>query len=290
MKILIACNPAAGAGRALSASRQALRLLRDQGAEASLIIAENREHLAHVAAHEGPQHDRFVVAGGDGTLHHALRDLDLERTVVGILPLGSGDDLARALGIPARLHTACDVIMHGEVRRIDVATVNSRRFLGIASLGLDSAVARWVNERPRPGSRSLVYLWALARVLPSYRPVTIFITLDGRTVEQNVMLAVVANNSRYGGGIRIAPTARLDDGLLDLHVVRECSRAELLATLPLAYRGKHMGSRLVWWKREPVFEIDSDEPLDVFADGEYVTQTPAAFGLEPHPMQVVVPR
>lgn len=290
MRVLVLCNPAAGKGRALRASRTAVELLRDRGADAQMIVTESREHLTRVAAENGAAWDRLVVAGGDGTLHHAIRDLDLANTVLGILPFGSGDDFAKALEIPATLHKACDVLIDGEVRRVDVARVNETRYLGIASIGLDSEVAQWVNEHARAGIRSLVYLWALARVLPRYQHKTIVLRIEGRLHEQQIMLAVIANNSRYGGGIEIAPTARLDDGLLDLHLVRRCSKARLLMTLPLAYRGAHLSSPLVSWQRSDSFEIDSDEPLDVFADGEYVTQTPAAFSLEPSPLQVMVPR
>lgn len=290
MRVLLLCNPAAGGGRALRTARAAADLLRTCGADARMIVTESREHLSRLAAEEGARYDRLVIAGGDGTLHHAVRDLDLDHTVLGLLPAGSGDDFAKSISASADLHRACDALLHGEVRRIDVALVNERRYLGIASLGLDSEVAGWVNEHPRPLARSVVYLWALMRVLPSFRPKKILIEHGGRFHEEEIMLAVIANNQRYGGGIEIAPTARLDDGLLDLHVVRRCPKSELLLTLPKAYRGTHMSSRRVWWTRSSSFRIDSEEPLDIFADGEYVTQTPARFSIEPVALRVAVPR
>lgn len=289
MRILLVCNPAAGSGRALRACAAAADILRARGADAHLIVSESREHLSRVAAEEGPRVDRLIIAGGDGTLHHAIRDMDLHRTVLGVLPAGSGDDFAKSIGAPADPHRACDAFLAGEVRHVDVGRVNDLRYLGIASLGLDSEVAQWVNEHPRPFGRSLVYLWALLRVLPSYRWKRLMVEVDGRLSEEDIMLAVVANNHRYGGGIEIAPTARLDDQLLDLHVVRRCSKRELLTTLPRAYRGAHLDSPHVWWKRSATFAIDADEPLDIFADGEYVTQTPARFSIEPTPLRVVVP-
>ena len=290
MKILLLCNPAAGRGRALRAATAARECLEARGIATRLVVSESREHLTSLARTANGQWDRVVVAGGDGTVHYALRDLDLSSTILGLLPFGSGDDLARTLDVPRDVDTACDVLIHGEVRRIDVALANDVRYVGIAGLGLDSEVARRVNENPRPMARSLVYIQGLLQTLPSFQAKEIFIESEGRLQTERVMFAVVANNCRYGGGIEIAPTARMDDRLLDLHVIRECTRWKLLRTMPRSYRGRHLDSGVVWWQQGARFSIDADEPLDVYADGEYVTQTPVDFRLEALPLMVMAPR
>lgn len=290
MKILVLCNPVAGSGRAVASAGRALDYFRSRGATADLFVTESHEHLTRLARESSRLADRLVVAGGDGTVHHALRDLDLAHSVLGLLPSGSGDDFARALGIGESVEDSCETVLHGEIRRLDVALANDVRYIGVAGMGLDSEVARWVNENGRSLPRSMVYLYGVLRTLPAFTPKRIFIEVDGRQHEEEVMFAVVANNTRYGAGIEIAPTARMDDRKLDLHVIRRCSRWKLLRTMPLAYSGSHLNSGVVWWQQAESFRIDSDEPLEVFADGEYVTQTPVSFTLERTPLMVAAPR
>lgn len=290
MRILLLCNPDAGGGRARRVARAADAIFRDRGATTKLLVPEQRELLTKLAHESSGEWDRVVVAGGDGTVHHALREIDLERSVLGVIPAGSGDDFAQSIGIPRNIHAACDAVLHGEVRRVDVALANGSRYVGVAGMGLDAQVARWVNEHGRGIPRSLVYMIGLARVLPSWQPKRIVITIDGQTLEEDVMFAVVANSRRYGGGIEIAPTARMNDRELDLHVIRRCSKAKLLWTMPKSYRGRHLTSGIVWWQRGQSFTIEAEKPLEVFADGEHITNTPVTFGLDPLPLMVCAPR
>lgn len=290
MRLKLLCNPAAGRGKAARNASDAAHYLRGQGAEVDLQMTRDREDLVDSAAALDPStFDRLAVIGGDGTLHHLVRNLDLTAHDLAILPSGSGDDFARALGIPHDLRQACDVALGGKVRPVDVPSANSIRFMGVASLGFDCEVARYASEVK--GLRgSMVYLWSILRVLPRFQPKRVTIESDGKRWDEELMFAVVANSPRYGGGIHIAPDAKVDDRLLDLYVIQRCSRGTLLTTLPRAYSGGHVKSSFVWSTRGTEFRLSSASPLDIFADGEYVTTTPAIVRTTGDRLNIVVPQ
>ncbi|GAC1439109.1 MAG: diacylglycerol kinase family lipid kinase [Thermoanaerobaculia bacterium] len=282
-------NPAAGRGKARRRVDDVVHYLRSRGADVDVHASVDPGDLTRAAA-EGSagEYDRVVICGGDGTIHHAVRDFDLAHGVLGIVPLGSGDDFARVLGIPRHTRQACDVILEGRTRDVDVALANGTRYLGVAGLGFDSEVAAYAqNVRLLRGS--LVYLYSIFRVLPRFTPHSVRFSVDGAWRDEDIMFAVVGNTRQYGGGIRIAPAAQIDDGLLDLCVVHRTSRFQLLKTLPLAYTGNHVRSKFVETGRGREFRFTSERPLDVYADGEFVTTTPVTFGLERQKLKVAAP-
>jgi len=291
MKLRLIVNPTAGRGRAGAKARQARDYLEARRAEVELVESRDRDHLVELAADpSNAGFDRVVACGGDGTLHWIVRGLDLSATTLAMLPFGSGDDFARVVGVPLDVEGACDVILDGEPREFDVAEANGIRYLGVAGLGFDSEVARYANEEVKRLRGPLVYLYSVFRVLRRFepRPVTI-VEGDVERCEQ-IMFAVVGNTRQYGGGIRIVPAAEPDDGLLDLCVIARCSRWELLKALPAAYGGKHVKNRYVSIVRGTRFGFRSEQPLDVYADGEFLTTTPVTIRLADQRLRFVVPR
>src|SRR5262249_41579764 len=160
------------------------------------------------------------------------------------IPAGTGNDLCRCLGIPRSPAAAARVLLHGKPRPIDLWQANDRPFLLAAGIGLDAEVAYQVNQGGRLGGMP-AYLLALARVLKSFRPVSLQIAGEGGRFNGRVMLAALANCSCYGGGIPIAPEAKPDDGLLDVVIVREMSRLTLALQFPRLLRGAHLSHPLV---------------------------------------------
>src|SRR5215470_2916338 len=233
MKLKMVYIPMAGRGRALTQVGKALAYLHERGADVDCVASAGPADLTRVAA-EGSsgKWDRVVVCGGDGSLNLALREFDLERGTLALLPLGSGDDFARVAGIPRTIEGACDAILYGKTREVDVATANGLRYLGVAGLGFDSEVAQYSNENAKFLRGSLVYLYSILRVLPRFTPRRV--RMNGVHF-QEIMFACVGNTCQYGGGIRITPDAEIDDGLLDLCLVRRTTRIQLLKTLPSAY-------------------------------------------------------
>ncbi|MBK5260137.1 MAG: diacylglycerol kinase family lipid kinase [Thermoanaerobaculia bacterium] len=290
MKLKLIYNPYAGRGRALRHAAEIERYLRQRGAEVDVHASSSSDDLTRLAA-EGSRgvYDRVVVCGGDGSLNLAIRDFDLERGTLALIPQGSGDDFAKVNRLPRGLREACDVALSGRVREVDVALANGIRYVGVAGLGFDSEVAAFANRNVRFLRGSAVYLYAILRVLPSFVPHRVTITRDGEVRSEEMMFAVVGSSSRYGGGIRIVPEAVIDDGILDYCIVHRTSRVQLLKTLPRAYNGTHVRSSFVETGRGMKFRFESERPLEVYADGERVTSTPVDFGLETQKLRFVVP-
>jgi YegS/Rv2252/BmrU family lipid kinase len=279
-------NPAAGRGRARRHIGEAERFLRDRGAKLDVEESTSPADLTRIAAESSRGgFDRVVICGGDGSLNLAVREFDLARGTLALLPFGSGDDFARVLAIPRSVRGACEVILGGAVREIDVALANDRRYLGVAGLGFDSEVAEFANNGAKFLRGSLIYLYAILRVLPKFQPHRV--RINGRHDE--IMFAVAGNSRQYGGGIRITPDARLDDGLLDLCVVHRTSKAVLLKTLPKAYTGAHVKSPFVEMSRGGEFSVESEREMVVYADGERVTTTPVVFRIGAEKLKIVAP-
>ena len=265
--------------------------LQRRGADVEVHASTSPADLTRVAAESSRGgFDRVVICGGDGTLHHALREFDLLNGVMAIVPLGSGDDFATVAGIPHQTAAACDVVIDGVVREVDVAMANGIRYAGVAGLGFDSEVASFANRDVRFLRGSAVYLYAILRVLPKFRPHRVRISIDGNERTKAIMFATVGNSRQYGAGIRIVPDARIDDGVLDYCIVDRTTRLQLLRTLPLAYTGAHVKRPYVETGRGMRFVFESEKPLEVYADGELVTTTPVTFGLAEGNLRLVVPK
>lgn len=291
MHLKVIYNPTAGRGKARRRVTEIEEHLRARGARADCEPSSGPDDLVRIAAESSRAgYDRVVVCGGDGTLNLALREFDLERGTLALIPSGSGDDFARVLGIPRTVRAACDVVLDGVVREVDVALANDRRYLGVAGLGFDSEVAEFANRNVRFLRGPAVYLYAILRVLPQFTPRPVRIRTENGTRDLQIMFAAIGNSRQYGGGIRITPDASIDDGLLDSCIVHQTTRVELLKTLPKAYTGAHVKSPFVEMGRGREFHFDSEKPMAVYADGEPLTKTPVSFGFEGGTLRVVVPR
>lgn len=289
MHLKIIYNPAAGRGRARRHVREIEEYLRGLGARVDCEPSTDPDDLVRIAAESSRGgYDRVVVCGGDGTLNLAIREFDLANGTLALIPTGSGDDFAKVMGIPRNVRRACDVVINGTVREVDVALANNIRYLGVAGLGFDSEVADFANRNVKFLRGSAVYLYAILRVLPRFTPRPVEIRTENSTRQEEIMFAAVGNTRQYGGGIRITPDAKVDDGLLDICIVHRSTRAELLKTLPKAYTGAHVKSSFVEMGRGRAFHFSSEIAMAVYADGEPLTRTPVSFGLADGKLKVVV--
>ena len=290
MHLKLIYNPTAGRGRARRYVREIEEYLRARGARVDCEPSTGPEDLVRIAAESSRAgYDRVVIAGGDGTLNLAVREFDLEKGTLALIPMGSGDDFAKVCGIPRTIAGACDVVLNGQVREVDVAVANGLRYLGVAGLGFDSEVADYANRNVKFLRGSAVYLYAILRVLPKFTPRPVRLRTEHGTRDEHIMFAAVGNTRQYGGGIRITPDAIIDDGLLDLCIVHQTTRVQLLKTLPKAYTGAHVKSPFVEMVRGREFSFESETPMAVYADGEPLTRTPVSFGLLGR-LRFVVPR
>jgi diacylglycerol kinase (ATP) len=286
MRLKLIYNPAAGRGRGQRHAREVEQHLRALGAEVDAHQSASPQDLTRVAAESSRRgYDRVVVCGGDGTLNLAVREFDFLRGTLALIPLGSGDDFARVCGIPRDVGAACELAVRGGEREVDIALANGIRYTGVAGVGFDSEVAHYANERVKYLRGSAIYLYAILRVLPSFRPRRV--RINDR--DEEIMFAVFGNSPQYGGGIKIAPGASLHDGLLDACIVHRTSRFQLLKTLPRAYSGTHVRSAFVETRREAHFYVESEQPMDVYADGERLSTTPVRFGIAEQKLRIVAP-
>jgi diacylglycerol kinase (ATP) len=273
--------------------------------------------------------DVILIFGGDGTIHRHLGQLVRLGLPVLVAPVGSGNDFARALGIPRVRDSlaAWQKFRSGaqNVSRIDLgivtpleqdgqasdparkAALTSRYFCGVAGLGLDGEVARRANQLPRWLRGRGGYVLALLPTIFQFAPLRMRILTAARDAaanrngsdrstpwtacsDQPTMLAAFANAPLYGGGMKIAPQARMDDGLLDVCVVKDVDPFKLFCLFPTVYGGRHLQIREVEYFREARLRVETERPLEVYADGEFVCQTPVEFSVEREVLQVVIPR
>jgi diacylglycerol kinase (ATP) len=267
-RIRFLLNPAAGRGAGVARIERFRALAERAGAE--LVTSRDAAHIAEEARRAVADGvERLIVAGGDGTVHHAAQGLAGSGCAIGLIPLGTGNDLAGTLGIPPDLGAAARRALDGPVRRIDLIRVDGTFCVGYAGVGFDSEVTRFANQ-VRVLRGPLVYFYSVIHTLITFEPPWMRVVHDGGTFEGRVMFTVACNLPRFGGGMRIAPEASIDDGLLDLVIVREVSKRRLLTLFPKVYSGGHVGFPEVSIVRTRRVEITLDRALTLYGGGEPV--------------------
>lgn len=280
-------NPSAGGGRTRKLLDMALAALADGGIEPRRVMTENIEHGRREARDAAERGDRVLVMSGDGLIGQVGGELANTGTVMGIVPGGRGNDLARVLGIPADVEEAAGIIAAGATRKIDVGEANGLRFLCIASCGFDSEANRIANESRISGP--LVYAYAALRALAVWKPATFTLELDGRKVEHTGYTVAAANSKAYGGGMLAAPQAALDDGLLDVGASGNVGKLRFLRGLTQIFKGEHLETLEVQMWRTSEVRIAADRPFSVYADGDPITELPATIRVLPSALNVIVP-
>lgn len=286
--VLFIVNPRAASGRASRVwedLRNRVRSLRT----AMVVQCEERGTAAKAIIDAlTPQIRRVVTVGGDGTLNHALNLMladapDIERSL-GLIPVGTGSDLARGLGLETRPMQALEQALEALPSRMDALRLHAagqhRYLINVASLGLSAPVAARVNALPKRNTAT--YLTAALRVLLSYQPQWARIHLDGKFwCQGRFYIVVVANGSCFAKGMRIAPKADPHDGLADVVAIEAASKPLVLAWLPSVYLGRHLAAPFVHWARAKTIDIDTGSEQPAFeGDGEVSLPAPGSLTVE----------
>jgi YegS/Rv2252/BmrU family lipid kinase len=282
-------NPFAGGGRAereLSGVQTALQRL---GLEHHVERTTSLDHARELALAAAQAGETAVAFGGDGLIGAVADALRHSDGVLGVLPGGRGNDFARMLGIPTSPSDACEVLAHGEVRRLDLGVVGDKTFIGIASCGFDSEANRIANETRLVRGR-MVYAYGLLRALAGWRPASFTVTVDGAPPRTASGYTVAVANSRYyGGGMMLAPDATLDDGILDVVMILQSSKLNFLRRAPSVFTGAHVRLDNVEVLRGRTVKIAASRPFTMYADGDPIAELPVTVGVLPEAVQTLVP-
>lgn len=258
----------------------------------SLTTVEIREKadLSRAVIENARECDAVIVAGGDGTINAVASGLLETGLPLGIVPAGTGNDLARTLGIPEDIGAATEVIAAGHTRTIDVGTVNDRPFFNVASIGLSVDLAHVLTGDLKRRFGRAGYAVAALGVLARTRPFRATIRSAEGSVSVSTLQIAVGNGRYYGGGNAIEKTAAIDDQRLDLYSL-EFRKAWKLALLARSFRyGEHGAWDEVRAIRAREFDVVTRSPKPVNADGEIVTTTPAHFRIQPNAVRVFCPK
>ena len=285
MSVTIIINPISGGAspaEARARARLASAAVDRHGDPAEVFVTEGRGHARELAKAAVRRGARLVISwGGDGTLNEVASTLAFEEVPLGLVPAGSGNGLARELGVDLRPERAIADAIGAEPRAIDLGAVDDRLFVNVAGFGFDAYVAAQFDQRG--GRRGFAgYVALTARALVTYAPRTYTITTAEGCKVSRAILVTVANSAQFGNGARIAPRALLDDGLLDLVIVEERSRWRTVCSVPRLFDGtveQIPGCSICHVQRAT---IESDRPLLFHVDGEPV-QRGTRLGVRVHP-------
>ena len=287
-RLQLVVNPSAGGGRAAKLLPSVESALRSAGHDVVVTQTRSLPHADELAA-AAVADERVVVAmGGDGIVGRVAATVSTYSGVMGVLPGGRGNDFCRAVGIPQDPIAACDVLASGEERTVDVGYADGHAFLGIASIGFDSDVQERVLRSKLPLGQ-LVYLYGSLVTVAKWRPARFDCTVDGEPLTAVGWSVAVANSGMYGGGMRLAPDASVEDGLLDVVVTTHTPRRTFLRALPKVFKGTHVEEPSVSVRSATTVELSADRPFRVFADGDPIATLPCTVTIRPGALRVLLP-
>lgn len=236
----------------------------------------------------------IAVLGGDGTLHETVNGLVQAGAAGGpgallVLPAGTGNDFSRTLGIPLDPIQVAASLSSARYEQVDLGLAGSRYFVNVAGIGFDAEVAAEVNRGGKIGGGMLPYMGAMLKKLFTYKNAPLQIKLDDRVLNRQSLLVAVGVAQYYGGGMQILPEASLQDGLLDVCIAGDLSRAAILGLFPRIFSGGHVHHPLVEITRSVGVRVAGPENLHVHADGEIVGRLPMEFRCLPAALRLLLP-
>ncbi len=291
MRILVIVNPFAGGGKALrllpSVKRWFAQSFHELIYEVTATPEEMRSKILD-ASDRGI--DAVLLSGGDGTVHQALPAIAETGLPFGYLPCGRGNDFARNIGLPPDLKSTCSFLSTPSFRPVDLPSINQKTpFVAIAYVGFDAEVSRLANDHQGYFGGTLGYIICVLKALKNFKPFEVEITIDDQAWRERVMMISIANAPFYGGGMKIVPQAIMDDGLLDICIVKEISKFELLRQFPKVFKGTHVTHPKITMVSGKRVKITSGEERELFADGEYAGKLPVECTIGSQTVRLLVP-
>lgn len=286
-QVVLLVNPTSGKGRGARLLDPVSAQLRAAGIDVDVVVGRDGDEAFDLLRDRVAREvDAVLAIGGDGLVNIALQVVGGTEIPLGIVPAGTGNDIARSLGLdPTAPEAAVRHVVDGTVRRIDLGRANGRWFAAVLGSGFDSMVNERANRMSWPTGRSR-YNVAIVAELRTFRPVPFTLHLDGERWETEAMLVAVGNGPSYGGGMRVCPDASLDDGLLDVTVLGPISKPEFLRVFPTVYKGTHVNHPAVTVRRARGVRLEADG-VTAYADGERVSVLPVTCEAVPDALRVL---
>jgi len=287
--VCLIVNPHAGAGRALKLLPGVEAELRGQGRPFRVERTASIDH-ARALARAAAQGDEIVaVMGGDGLTGAVADELKHRKALLAVLPGGRGNDFARKLGIPSEPAQAAKLLQTGRLREVDLAEAGGTSYLGILSAGVDSDVNRIALET-RLKLGTFVYTYGVLRAIASFKAAAWEVVVDGATHAFSGYSVAVCNSGVFGGGMYLAPDAKVDDGLLDVVMIANQSKLAYLRGLPRVFKGTHLDHPAVTLVQGREVTFGADRPFTAYADGDPLVDLPTTVRALPNALRVVAPR
>jgi len=294
-------NPVAGAGKTAKQLPQILALLKQLGLHFEYDVTEapgQAIELTKSAAEKG--YNLVVAVGGDGTINEVGNGIynsgNIGEITLGIINTGSGGDYIRTIGIPHHYEEACRRLIDPQKRAVDLGVLEygsgerkaKRVFLNFAGLGFDAEIVRSTTKKFKTLGSKPAYLMGLLTTLLFYKNKDVSLIIDGKSEDRRICTVVMSNGKYGGGGMFLAPNADTTDGFLDVLVIGNLSKLDLIWSLPRIYKGTHLNHPKVTIKKAKEINIRARQPMSLQADGELLGEAPASFYVLPGALNIAV--
>lgn len=291
-------NPASGNGSTGKRWPKLALRAAELGLSGDVVLSERRGHLIELARDAAGTGRLLVVVGGDGTLNEVVNGIAGLQAEIAVLPAGTGEDFGRTYGIPTRFDDAVRVALEGTARTVDIGRVTYRDlegaeavryFANVGSVGMSGVVAERANTTSKALGGRITFFYVLTRVFATWKNTEVTVTLDDTERTGPMHDVIVANGQWHGGGMKLAPDARPDDGLFDVVLIGDVTKLDFVTTAPKLYKGRHVGHPRIEVLRSATVTVDAAVPLPIEVEGEPVGTTQARFEVVPGALKVRVP-
>jgi YegS/Rv2252/BmrU family lipid kinase len=290
MEAKLIVNPVAGGGRGEEILPKVIKSLKKEGVEVDVYISKMQGDAIKAAGEAARNYELVIVNGGDGTVNEVINGIIGSNTTLGIIPSGSINLFAREVGIPLNPLRACELIGKGEVKKIDLGKAGARYFLMMAGVGFDAHVIKEVEPSLKEIFGVAAFSIPLIKALLNYKPTKMSIQMDEELIRRKGYFVIISNISSYIPSLKVAPSARFDDGYLDVCILKQKGAIELLRCFVSFLLGKHKSFSDVEFFKVKRVAVSSENPVLVHTDCELIGTTPMDFSIVPKALSIILPK
>lgn len=282
-------NPVAARGKCARVSKKMIQICIDRNMDYDLVYTSKAGDAIALADQAKNQFDCVVAVGGDGTINEVVNGIMGGSAKLGIVSIGTGNDFVRAVDVPLKLDRAIDNLVNFKTKIIDIGKANGRYFQNGLGIGFDAWVVKQ-TLKVRKLRGTAVYFYSVLKTIYSYEPPLISLSYNDIRREERLFMITAGNGISLGGGFKLTPLAVIDDGLLDLNIIRNLNKWEIYQNLISVFAGKHIHMEQVTTDRTDHFTIESDEGFATHVDGELLSLNLKSLDVEllPRALEVVV--